>query len=302
MKTKKVYLVGAGPGKPDLITVRGLNILKEADVVIYDYLVDKSILENAKDGAELLCRQDRINNLLVKKAKEGKKVVRLKNGDPSIFGRYSQELGILAKNNIDFEAIPGITAATAGSSLSGIPLTDRRFASACIFVTGLEDPAKKKSLIDWDGISKSGTIVLYMAVDNLDSIVSRLLAAGKNKDLPIAIIQDVGLITHRVLTGTLKDIARKAKKEKVKPPAIMIVGEVAKLERKFNWLRKNKRVLFTGLSQERFFIKGTYFHLPLIMIEPMEDYKEFNNYLKDVNKFDWIVFTSRYGVEYFFRQ
>jgi uroporphyrinogen III methyltransferase/synthase len=317
MKTRKVYLVGAGPGKPDLITVRGLNILKEADVIIYDYLVDKRILENAGNSAELICsdelagkkhpdgflmRQDRINNLLVKKAKEGKKVIRLKNGEPSIFGRFSQELGILAKNNIEFEVIPGVTAATAGSSLSGIPLTDRRFASACVFVTGHEDLTKKKSLIDWAGISKSGTVVLYMAVGNLESIVSRFLAAGKSKDTPIAIIQDTSLLTHKVLRGTLKDIIKIAKKEKVKPPAIVIVGEVARLEKNFNWLRKNRRVLFTGLSQERYFIRGTYFHLPLIRITPLDDYKEFDSYLKDIKGFDWIVFASRYAVKYFFER
>lgn len=317
MNKTKVYLVGAGPGKPDLITIRGLNILKEADVVIYDYLVDKRILENAKEDAELICcdklgkkrysdgflvHQDKINNLLVKKAKEGKKVIRLKNGDPSIFSRCSQELEVLVKNKIEFEVVPGITAGVAASCLSGIPLTDRRFASSCVFVTGHEDPKKKEGFLDWGVLSKMGTVVLYMAVENLETIVYKLLKAGKSGNTPIAIIQDASLITQKILTGTLKNIAKKAKYEKIKPPAIAIIGEVAKLEKEFNWLKKSKRILFTGLSKERFFEKGSYVHLPLIKIEPMKDYREFDNYLRNIKEFDWIVFASRYGVEYFLKR
>ncbi|MCM8796243.1 MAG: uroporphyrinogen-III C-methyltransferase [Candidatus Omnitrophica bacterium] len=312
----KVYLVGAGPGKPDLITVRGLNILKEADVVIYDYLVDRRLLKEAKEGAELICcdklgkrysdgfliHQEKINDLIVKKAKEGKKVVRLKNGDSSIFSRLSQELDILVKNKIEFEIVPGVTAASGASCFSGIPLTDRRFASSCIFVTGHEDPTKIKSSLDWNKISGCGTIVLYMAVENLETIVSKLLEAGKDKDTPVAIIQDVSLITQKSLTGTLKDIVRKAKLAKISPPTIVIIGELARRENKFNWFKKNKRILFTGLSQERFFIRGNYFHLPLIKIEPLNDYREFDKFLKNIKNFDWIVFASRYGVEYFFKR
>lgn len=313
----KVYLVGAGPGKPDLITVRGLNILKEAEVVIYDYLVDKSLLEYTKDGAELICcdelgkkryangflvHQNKINNLLIRKAKEGKKVARLKNGDPSIFSRCSQELEVLTKNKIEFEVVPGVTAAVAAAGLNGIPLTDRRYASSCVFVTGHEDPTKKESLLDWDSLAKISALVLYMAVENLDEIVSRLLGAGKDENTPVAIVQDASLITQRILTGTLKDIAQKAKEQSLKPPAIVIIGKVIKLEKEFNWLRKSKRILFTGLSQERFFNKGVYFHLPLIKIEPLDDYREFDNYLKRIRNFDWIVFASRYGVEYFFKR
>jgi len=318
MEKGKAYLVGAGPGKPDLITVRGLNILKEADVVIYDYLVDKRVLENTKKEAELICcdklakkgrysdgfliHQEKINDLLIKKIKEGKKVIRLKNGDPSIFSRCSQELDKLVKNKIEFEIVPGVTAASAASCLSGIPLTNRRFASSCVFVTGHEDPAKEKNLIDWEAIAKSGTVVLYMAVENLDNIVKPMLKSGRSENTPVAIIQDISLPTQKVLIGTLENIVAKARKQKVKPPAIIIIGKVVELENKFNWLKKNKRILFTGLSKERFFIEGTYFHLPLIKIEPIEDYEEFDNYLKNIDEFDWIIFASRYGVEYFFKR
>ena len=317
MNKAKVYLVGAGPGKPDLITVRGLNILKEAEVVIYDYLVDKRLLEETKEGVELICSdqlgkkrysdgflktQDRISDLMVKKAKEGKKVIRLKNGDPSIFSRCSQELDALVKKRIEFEIVPGITAASTASSLSGIPLTDRKFASSCVFVTGHEAPIKKKSLIDWDSLAKSDTVVLYMAVENLDKIIKKILRAGKDKSTAVAIVQDASLLTQKVLTGTLRDIMTKAKSQKIKPPAIIIIGKVVELEKKFNWLKKNKRILFTGLSKERFFERGSYFHLPLIKIEPMKDYEEFDNYLRNIKEFDWIVFASRYGVEYFLKR
>jgi uroporphyrinogen III methyltransferase/synthase len=314
----KVYLVGAGPGKPDLITLRGAAILKEADVIIYDYLVDRELLEHAKDGAELICcdklakkgrysdgfliHQEKINDLMAKKARQGKKVVRLKNGDPGIFSRTSQELESLVKENIEFEIVPGVTAASAAASFAGIPLTDRRIASTCAFVTGHEDPNKKASSIDWKTLSKIGTLVFYMAVENLSEITKELIKAGKPKDTGCAIVQDVTLITQRVLSRTLEDIAKIAKRERIKPPAIIIVGDVVKLGKRFDWLRKNKKILFTGLSKDRFFIKGTYFHVPLIEIKPMPDYKEFDNYIKGISDYDWIIFASRYAVEYFFKR
>jgi len=314
----KVYLIGAGPGKPDLITVRGLHILEEADVVIYDYLVDKRLLEYAREGAEFICcdklaekgrysdgfsiHQERISNLIVKKAKEGKKVVRLKNGDISIFSRLSQELDALVRNKIDFELVPGVTVASAAASFTGIPLTDREFASTCAFVTGHEDPKKEVSSIDWKALSKVGTVVLYMAVENLPEIVKELIKAGKPKDTGYVIVQNATLATQKVLSANLEDIVEKARRERIKPPAIIIVGDIARFEKRFNWLRKNKKILFTGLSEERFFIKGVYFHLPLIKIEPMGDYREFDNYLKNIRDYDWIIFASRYGVEYFFKR
>ena len=318
MEKNKVYFIGAGPGKPDLITVRGLNILKEADVVIYDYLVDRKLLEYTKAGAELICcdkvakkgrysdgfliHQEKISNLVIKKVKEGKRVVRLKNGDVSIFSRLSQELEVLVRNKIDFELVPGVTAASGAASFAGIPLTDRRFASTCAFVTGHEDTKKKTSSIDWMALSKIGTVVFYMAVENLPEIVKELIKAGKPKDTGCAIIQNATLATQKVLSANLEDIVKRAKRERIRPPAIIIVGDVVKLRKRFNWLRKNKKILFTGLSKERFFIKGSYFHLPLIKIEPMDDYGEFDNYLKNISDYDWVIFASRYSAEYFFKR
>jgi len=317
MKINKAYLVGAGPGDPSLITERGLEILRQADVVIYDYLVDKRILEKAKEGAELICcdklgknrypdgfliHNKKINQLVIRKVKEGKKVIRLKNGDPGIFSRLSQELEPLIKNKIEFEIVPGVTAASAASCLSGIPLTDRRFASSCVLVTGHEDPTKERSSLDWDKIADSGTIVLYMAVENLPRIVKQLLNRGKSPFTPVAIIQDASLMTQKVLTGTLKDIVSKAKKEKVKPPAIIIIGEVVRLEKEFNWFKRTKRIIFTGISGQRFFGRGMIFHLPLIKIAPLKDYQKFDRLLKNIENYDWIVFSSRYGVQYFFQR
>ena len=226
----------------------------------------------------------------------------MKNGDPTIFSRTSQELEALVKNKIKFEIVPGVTAASAASASSGIPLTDRRFASSSIFVTGHEDPTKNKSALDWQSLSKAGTIVLYMAVENLASIIKKLLLAGKDKNTPVAIIQDIGLLTQKVLTGTLKDIALKAKKEKIRPPAIIIIGEVVNLEKNFNWLKENKKILFTGISAERFFQDEAIFHLPLIKIEPLKDYQGFDRQLKNISQYDWLVFSSRYGVQYFFER
>lgn len=313
----KVYLIGAGPGKPDLITLRGLNILRQAEVIIYDYLVDKQILNEAGPQAELVCcdklgkkrysdgflvHNEKMNGLVIKKAKEGKRVVRLKSGDPSIFSRTSQELGALVKEGIDFEIVPGVTAANAASCLSGIPLTDRIYASSCAFATGHEDPLKKESSLDWQALSKSGTIVLYMAVETLPKIIKKLISVGKSLDTPVAVIQDVSLPTQKTVTGTFSDILKKTREEKIRPPAIVIIGEAVKLEKEFNWMRKSRKVLYTGISEERFFDDGMFFHLPLIKIVPLKGYRELDNLLKRLSAFDWIIFCSRYGVQYFFER
>lgn len=297
----KVYLIGAGPGKPDLITVRGQNILKQAEVVIYDYLLDTAVLEVVPPKAKLVLEKENIRTrLMVKYALLGKKVVRLKNGDPSIFGRLSEEVGALVKNRIEFEVVPGVTAGCAAGAYSGIPLTDREFSSSVIFITGHENPQKSKSSINWEKMSNAGTLVLYMAVGNLSSIVKKLIRGGFLPKSPAAVIQGAGSARQKSVFGCLEDIVEKVKESKIEAPAIVIIGEVAKLNNKFDWFMKNKRILFTGLSDERFFLKGTYFHLPLIKIEPLDNYQEFDVKIKD--KYDWIIFASRYGVEYFFKR
>lgn len=305
---KKVYLVGAGPGDPGLITTRGLELLKQADVVIYDYLVDKRLLDHAKDDAELICcdtlekkrysdgflrNQGKINRLVINKTKEGKKVVRLKNGDPSVFGRLSEEIDALVKNNIEFEIVPGVTAASAVGAAAGVPLTNRRFSSSVVFVTGHEAEDKRETGIDWEAIARCGTIAFYMAVENISGIAKKLISAGMPKDTPVVAVSSAGTVNQKVLKIKLGDLS---KEKRINPPAVFIVTK------KIGRLKKEKRILFTGLSKERFFLKGTYVHLPLIKIVPLADYAEFDGHLKNIWQFDWIVFTSRYGVEYFFRR
>ncbi|MFH1854695.1 MAG: uroporphyrinogen-III C-methyltransferase [Candidatus Omnitrophota bacterium] len=317
MKINKVYLVGAGPGRPDLITVRGLNILKEADVVVYDYLIDKKLLGEARAGAKLISSeslgknrysgkahsaQSKINKLIVNEARKGRRVVRIKNGDPSIFSRSREEIGALIKNKIEFEIVPGVTAANAAAAFSGIPLTDREFSSSVVFLTGHESNGRKRTVIDWDAIAKIDSIIIYMGVGNISGIVKRLVESGKSINTPVALISKASDIAQKTVRGRLKDIAEKVKRHSIEPPAIFIIGKNSEFEKDFNWHRKSKKVLFTGLSKERFFTDATYFHLPLINIGPMDDYREFDNYLRKIRDFDWIVFASRYGVEHFFKR
>ncbi|MFH1283821.1 MAG: uroporphyrinogen-III C-methyltransferase [bacterium] len=314
---RKVYLIGAGPGKHDLITVRGKRIIEQAEVIIYDYLVDKELLAYARQDAELICcgklahkgkysyghpvEQEVIDRIILKKAAENKKVVRLKNGDPAFFSRFSEELKMLLNADIEFEVVPGITAAGAASCLSGIPLTDRDLASSCVFAAGHESASKERNN-NGEILSQSGTLVIYMGVGNLKKIIKKVIETGKSAETPVAIIKDISLISQQLIRGTLDDIVRKAEEAHLTPPAIIIIGEVAGMNRKYNWSERNKRILFTGLSQERYFLEGTYVHLPMIRIEPLADYTEFDEHVKHIRDFDWIVFTSRVGVEYFFKR
>ncbi len=318
MAKGKVFLVGAGPGDPGLITWKGLKILQQAEVVIYDGLVGRAILQHADAGAEQICaeellggkkgsrdynaRQDKINELMVEKAKEGKRVVRLKSGDPSIFGRAAEEMEALAKNRIEFSVIPGVTAASAAACFSGIPLTARGISSAVLFATGHEAPRKEGGYIDWKEVARVDTIVLYMAVENLSSLTEILILCGKKPETPAAVISRVSDMGQKLVVGSLEGIYEKAAAEKISAPAIVIIGEVVKKERSFNWFRRSKKILFTGISSERFFEKGVIFHLPLIEIKPLKDYREMDDLIKKAESFDWIVFSSRFGVLYFFRE
>ena len=313
----KVYLVGAGPGDPDLITVKGLKILQQADVVIYDYLVDRNILECTKPGAELICgdelvkekysngftkRQNLINNLMVKKAKQGKRVVRLKNGDPLIFGRVNEELIALTKNKIEFAVVPGVTAASAAGCFSGIPLTARGISSGVVITTGHESPQKNNNFVDWRKIAQIDTIVLYMAVENLREIVKKLITSGRKETTPVLVISNISKIGQKQVFGNLKNIVEKVKLEKISAPAVAVIGEVVKKGERFNWFKKTKKILFTGISPERYFEKGLIFYLRMIEIKPLDNYTEMDKLIKKIDIFDWIVFSSRFGVYYFFQR
>lgn len=314
----KVYIVGAGPGRKDLISVRGANILKSSDVVIYDYLVDKAVLEYVGEDTELICagklvgkgrysKGDRplvkkIMEVLLDKVREGKRVTRLKNGDPCIFGRLNEELAFLTQHNVEFEIVPGITAGIAAGAYTGISLTDRDVASTCVFVTGHLAEGKDREDIDWRILAKIDTLVVYMGIGNIIEIIDGLINAGKNIDTPVAVIKDATLISQKLVITSLGRLSEDIKKHNIIAPAVLIIGEVVRKERVFNWWRKNKKIIFTGLSTERFFLKGNYYHFPTIEIKPLKSYSRMDMYIKKISIFDWIVFTSRFGVEYFFQR
>jgi uroporphyrinogen III methyltransferase/synthase len=245
----KVYRVGAGPGRADLITVRGAEVLRIADCVIYDRLVSPALLNFAREDAEIInvpkrvgpdsFSQEQINNLLIEKASSGQTVVRLKGGDPCIFGRAAEEVAALAEAGIDFEIVPGVTAGIAAGAYAGIMPTDRRHNSQVIFVTGKEAKGKQKSNIDWHLLAEfSGTIVFYMAMGNLDFIADELIKNGMNAKTPAAAIADVSLPSQRVVTAPLNNISEKCQQEKIGPPAIVVIGTAAQSDPRLNWFMK----------------------------------------------------------------
>ncbi|MEK6976855.1 MAG: uroporphyrinogen-III C-methyltransferase [Candidatus Hydrothermarchaeota archaeon] len=233
---RKVYLVGAGPGDPDLITVKGLGLIERADILIYDRLAGEELLSHAKPGAELIYvgkrtgahtyTQEEINRLLVEKAAEGKVVVRLKGGDPFVFGRGGEEARVLREHGIEFEVVPGVTSAIAVPGLANIPVTDRRYASSFTVVTGQEDPTKGARL-DY-GALKADTIVILMGMGNLSGIIEQLKRA-RGEGTPAAIIEKGATEEQRVVVGTLGDILAREEREGIGPPAIVVVGEVVRL-------------------------------------------------------------------------
>ncbi len=312
----KVYLVGAGAAGRDLITVRGLGILQQANVVIYDYLTDRALLAEIKEGAESFnCRdfgkdregtskdaQDKINGMLVSRARQGKMVVRLKNGDPMIFGRASEELEALRKARIEFEIVPGISAAQAAAAYSGIPLTDRSSAKSVVFVTGHQAQGETANPVDWKSISANGTIVLYMAVKTIPRIAATLIQAGKPANTPVAAISHAGRIEQTIVISRLKAIASDVKKGGIVSPAVFIIGDVVLREKAFNWFKKNQRILYTGTSGHRTSSRGTVFQQALIQIKPIKDYTHFDKHLCGIDSFDWVIFTSRHSVQYFFER
>lgn len=318
----KVYLVGAGPGRADLITVRGAEVLKTADCIIYDKLANPALLQFARSDAEIIAMpkrigkfsatQEQINKLLVEKVSSGKKVVRLKGGDPCIFGRCAEELAVLAEAGIDFEIVPGVTAGVAVSAYTGIILTDRDYSSQVVFVTGQEAKGKQKSNIDWPLLARfNGTIVFYMAMSNLDSIAERLIENGKREDTPAAVIVDVTLPTQRIVKASLARISDECKRQKIQPPAIVVIGAAADSDTRLNWFRKKplfgKNIVVTrdAAGNADFAAKiichgGNPLQFPTLIIKPLTSLNEFLQTLAKFNQYDWIIFTSANGVTIFF--
>lgn len=246
-KFGKVFICGAGPGDPKLITVRGMELLKTCDVVLYDRLVSKELLDQIPASAEKVyvgraagdstTHQDKTNELMAEYAKKGKNVLRLKGGDPFIFGRGAEEAEYLLKLGIEFEIVPGITSAIASPAYAGIPLTHRRYSSSVAIVTGHEDPEKDVPVVKWDRLAGAvDTIVVLMGIGQLEQITKDLAKSGMNEDTPVAIVESGTTVNQRVVRGTLATIVDTASKADVKPPAVIVVGKVAGLDH-LEWLR-----------------------------------------------------------------
>jgi uroporphyrin-III C-methyltransferase len=236
----KVYLVGSGPGDPELLTLKARRLIDSADVVVYDQLPGKMILDSIPAGTERIdagkhagdhtLRQDEINTVIIEKAREGKNVVRLKGGDPYMFGRGGEEAQELIEAGIEFEIVPGITSAIAAPAYAGIPVTHRDHASMVTFITGHEDPTKEESALDWETLARfDGTIVIFMGVKMLERNVSELIKNGKDPRTPVALIERGTRPDQRVTIGILENIASIAKDKNVKAPAITVIGNVVKL-------------------------------------------------------------------------
>jgi len=242
----KVYLIGAGPGDPGLMTVKGLDCLRKADVVIYDRLVEESLLSEVHPEAEKIyvgkashfhtLEQEAINELLLKKAREGKMVIRLKGGDPFVLGRGGEEAEFLAKNHIPFEVIPGVSSVYAVPAYAGIPVTFRGMASSFTVMTGHKALNNTKPAIPWNKISTGAdTLVILMGLSNLKNIVDQLLKNGRPQSTPIAVITHGTTSRQRCVTGTLGDIFEQVKSKNLKPPSVVVVGEVVRFRKKLSW-------------------------------------------------------------------
>ncbi|MBA7504225.1 Siroheme synthase [subsurface metagenome] len=324
MKRGKVYLVGAGPGDPGLLTVKGLDCLKQADVVIYDRLLDDSLLGTARPNAEKLyvgksarchsMEQEAINRLLVEKAQQGKIVVRLKGGDPFVLGRGGEEAEALAMKHVPFEVVPGVSSALAVPAYAGIPVTHRRLASSFTVVTGHEAADKDESTIAWDKLSTcADTLVFLMAVGNLGHIVDRLIQNGRPPSTPVAVIANGTSHRQQTIVGTLEDIVSRAEQENFQPPAVIVVGEVVRLRERLRWFDSQplfgKRILVTRarhqasqLSQLLLKRGAVPIEMPAIEIQPPPTHDGLDQAILNLKNYHWIIFTSANGVDAFFHR
>lgn len=324
MKTGTVYLIGAGPGDPKLITLRAVECIKAADVLIYDYLANKKFLEYGKPGAEIIyvgkkggehtLPQDKINDLIVEKAKSGKSVARLKGGDPYIFGRGGEEAEELVEAGVPFEVVPGVTAAAAATAYAGIPLTHRDFTTDVALITGHEDPTKAESSIKWDKIATGiGTLVFYMGVSNLPNIVANLVRYGRDSRTPVALIRWGSTTEQETITGTLEDIVEKVEKAGMKAPAITVVGGVVSLREKLRWFDTRplfgKKIIVTrARAQSSDFTElleangASVVEFPTIDIVPPDDWTELDKAIGRLSDYQWVIFTSVNGVKYFLQR
>ncbi len=320
-KSGKVYLVGAGPGDPGLLTLKGKECLEAADVVLYDYLANPVLLQYAPTTAERIYvgrrgrgqYQDQadINRLLIERAKEGNVVIRLKGGDPFVFGRGGEEAEAVAAAGVDFELVPGVSAAVAVPAYAGIPVTHRTLASTVTFVTGHEDPTKPVALLDWPKLaSTSGTLVFMMGMKNLPLIVRQLLSEGRPSDTLVAAIRWGTKAAQQTIVGTLADIVSKAEAAHLEPPTVIVVGEVVRLRGQLNWFETKplfgKRVVLTRpQEQAREFSQlltaygAEPVEVPTIQIVPPASWQAIDDAMTRLSTYQWLIFTSVNGVRPF---
>lgn len=326
-KTAKgtVYLVGAGPGDPELITIKGKNILKSCDAVIYDSLVPEELIVTLTESVELhyvgkkpgrhSFSQDKINRLLLELANKGKNVARLKGGDPFVFGRGAEEAKFLKENSIEFEIVSGVTSGVAAPASGFIPCTDRERASFIVIATGHKAIEKKLSSVPWDWIAgaRKGTIVIYMGVGELKQIVNELMKNGMSPDVPSAIIERGTMPSQRVITSSLKSLPGKAESENINSPAIIVIGDVVDLRPYLQWSRQKSllgiRVMVTRPADQAQETYDTFRELgaevlpyPTISTAKYEDHEAWNKFQNIPGNRKWLIFTSENGVRYFVRQ
>ncbi len=316
-----VYLVGAGPGDPGLITVKGLAVLRRAQVVVHDQLASPELLKEAPAEAEIIdagkqagahtLPQERINEILVARARAGLTVVRLKGGDPFVFGRGGEEAEELAKAGVPFEIVPGVTAAVAVPAYAGIPVTHRRYTTLVTLITGHEDPNKEASTIPWESLGQNpGTLVFLMGVKNLPEICRQLVAKGRDPRTPAAVIEKGATLAQRTVTGTLADLASKAREAAIKPPAILVVGQVVELRQRLKWWETRplwgKTVVVTRSRQQAGKLTALLaaagarcLEVPTLEIGPPDDFAPLDEALARLSQFQWLVFTSANGVAAF---
>jgi uroporphyrinogen III methyltransferase / synthase len=320
----KVYLVGAGPGDPGLLTLRAKELIERCDTLIYDNLVNERVIHLfapekcekiyvGKSGASHTMEQDEINRLIVEKAKAGNMVVRLKGGDPYIFGRGGEEALSCADNGIGFEVVNGISSAYAVPTCAGIPVTNRGFSASVAFITGHEDPTKLESDIRWDKLATGvQTLVFLMGVKNLPLIIQKLKENGLDETTPAAVIENGCLPVQRTVSGTLADIAGKVKETGVRPPSIIVIGNVVSLRDKINWFETRplfgrsivvtrSREQASELTARLMELGASVIETPVIRIVPPVEDRLLREYIANSGSYDWIIFTSVNGVDYFFK-
>jgi uroporphyrinogen III methyltransferase / synthase len=315
----KVYLVGAGPGDPGLLTLKGKAAIERADCVVYDFLAARSLLRYARPDVEKIFAgkrgggprrpQNQINDLLIAKARAGLAVVRLKGGDPFVFGRGGEEAEALAKARVDFEIIPGVTSGIAAPAYAGIPVTHRDFGSSVCFIAGHEDPLKDETGVDWNGIAaSSSTLVFYMGTRNLAAIAKRLVEGGRAAETPAAVIRWGTRAGQQVVTGTLRDIARRA--GGVQPPTVIVVGDVVKMRDELHWFERlplfGRRIAVTRAREQA----GTLIDaleelgaetvaIPTIEFRPPKSWAALDDAIRRLDEFDYLLVTSANGVHNF---